>query len=286
MKNILTLLLAPLLSCSCIQKQETEKENAIQYTDKRNSKFKTPIKFEYLSDYPEIKDSAKFITNLRGAFDLKISESPVQQEGEKITAFKKVKINGSNQDYYFIEYDWKAGSTAEYPWKYQLILTKEGKLVKTLEAQRYEFVSIFPKENPFLLATIVTGQGNGGHDIYKVTADTLENVYEGYYDYDLRTYDAHEDSKIYEPNELKLTVKDFNNDGFNDFAFSGKIVLIQGLTPQGDWYDAETINGKEVNYSVDHPFKKIPVEYIFLYDKKTGHFKEKENYTEKYHLFK
>ncbi|WP_079242136.1 hypothetical protein [Chryseobacterium indologenes] len=275
MKKISLAVLLPLLILNC-----THKKESVQ-TGKENPNLKMSIPLEYLADYPAIKDSSKFITNLRQAFDLNIHESQVQQEGEKITVFKKVKINGSDQDYYFIEYDWKVGSTAEYPWKNQLILTQDGKLMKTLSAHRYELVSIFPKENPFLLVTSVTGQGNGGHELYKIAADSLVNIYEG----EVRTYDAHEDNKVYEPNELKLKIKDYNNDGFNDIAFTGNLLLIQGQTPQGDWYDFETINGKQVSYSVNNPFKKVPVEYIFLYDQKTGHFKEKENYVEKYKIF-
>lgn len=289
MKWFLSVIL-PLFIFNCTQKQETKKEEIIQIqnTNKEEEevvKPKVPTPFEYLKDYPAIKDSSRFILNLRQAFDLHIHESPSQQESEKITVFRKVKINGSNQDYYFIEYDWKAGSTSQYPWKYQLLLTKDGKLVKTLAAERYEFVSVFPKENPFLLATIVTGHGNGGHELYKITADSLENVYEGYYDTNLRTYDTHEDNKIYEPYELSLKIKDYNNDGFNDIAFKGKSVLTRGRTPDGIWYDFTTINGKQVNYSADHPFQKIPVEYIFLYDQKTKHFKAKEDYAEKYKIF-
>ncbi|MFZ4929204.1 hypothetical protein [Chryseobacterium sp. Mn2064] len=279
MKKPLPLFILFLFLINCGHKHQYTDKNHI--TEKEESNTKNVLQSEYLSDYPVIKDSAKFITNLRQTFDLSITESLDQQKSEKITFFKKIKINGSDQDFYLIEYDWITGPTAEYPWKFQIILTKEGKLVKKLYAQRFELVHIFPQQNPFLLTVSSTGKGNGGHDIYKMTADSMENVYEG----KIKTYDAHQDNKVYEPNELKLTIKDFNNDGFNDVAFSGKTVLIQGLTPQGDWYDSETINGKEVNYSVDHPFKKIPVEYIFLYDKKTGHFKEKENYTEKYHLF-
>ncbi|MBU4511747.1 hypothetical protein KKD19_00680, partial [Patescibacteria group bacterium] len=111
--------------------------------------------------------------------------------------------------------------------------------------------------------------------------DTLENVYEGYYDYSVKTYDAHDDNIIYEPNELTLKIEDFNNDGYNDISFYGKIVLIQGLTKDGIWFDSEIINGKEAVYSVDNPFKKIPIEFIFLYDKISEHFKAKENYSEK-----
>ncbi|UTX49923.1 hypothetical protein [Chryseobacterium sp. MA9] len=242
---------------------------------------KNEKKFEQISDYPKIKDSSLFIKNLRQTFDLTINESPEQEEGEKITAFKKVKINGSDQDYYFIEYDWKTGPTAGYPWKNQILLTSEGKLVKILFAQRYEFIKIFPKQNPFLLATLVTGHGNGGHEIYKVTADSLVNIYDG----NVKTYDTDEDNRVYEPHELQLKIKDYNNDGFNDIAFTGKIVLIQGRAPDGFWYDNTTINGRQVKYSVENPFKKFPVEYIFLYNQKTGHFKAKGDYREKYKLF-
>jgi len=275
MKKTLLSALLPLLILNCTHKkenvQQAEKENLISMH----------IPLEYLEDYPAIKDSSKFIQNIQQAFDLHVHESPVQQQREKITVFKKVKINGSDQEYYFIEYDWKTGPNAGYPWKNQLLLTQEGKLVKILSAEGYEFVSIFPKQNPFLLATLVTGHGNGGHEIYKVTADSLEDIYGG----NVRTYDAHEDNKIYEPHELQLKIKDYNNDGFNDIAFTGKLVFIQGRSPQGDWYDGTTIDGKQINYSVDHPFQKIPVEYIFLYDKKSGHFKAKEDYAEKYKLF-
>jgi len=285
MKKTFLSAIASLLILNCTQKQETKKEAIIQIQhtekDKEDVKPTAPTPFEYLADYPAIKDSSKFIQNLRQAFDLRIHESLSQQESEKITVFRKVKINGSDEDYYFIEYDWKAGPNAGYPWKNQIILTSNGKLVKTLFAQRYEFIKIFPKQNPFLLATIVTGHGNGGHEIYKITADSLVNIYDG----DVKTYDTDEDNKVYEPHELSLKIKDYNNDRFNDIAFTGKLVLIQGRTPDGFWYDNTTIDGREINYSVDNPYKKIPVEYIFLYDKKSGHFKAKENYAEKYKIY-
>lgn len=155
-------------------------------------------------------------------------------------------------------------------------MTTDGKLVKTLSGQRFDFITIFPHQKPFLLTITATAKGNGGHELYKISADTLENVYEGYYDYDVRTYDAHQDNRIYEPNELTLKVKDFNNDGFNDISFNGKIVLIQVQTKNGDWYDSETINGKTVTYSVGNPFKKIPVEFIFFTTNKQDTLKRKK----------
>lgn len=245
---------------------------------------KTEKVFKRVADFPTIKDTTQFIIELRQTFTLEVHENPVQKENEKITVFKKVKLYGSDKDFIFIEYDRNVGSMAEFPWKYQLILTTDGKLVKSLSGQRFNFVTIFPNQNPFLLTVTATAKGNGGHEIYKISADTLQNVYEGYFEYAVRTYDAHQDNRIYEPNELTLKIKDYNNDGFNDIAFVGKIVLIQGQTKNGDWFDSETINGKTITYSVDNPFKKIPVEFVFLYDKQTGHFKAKENYTEKYGL--
>lgn len=279
MKTLLTLIILTLTTFGCSNKQ-TPKDEKSTVTETQV----TDTIFKQVADFPIIKDTTKFIADLRQIFELEVDESPVQKANEKITTFKKVKIYGSDSDYFFIEYDYKVGCGAAFPYKYQLLLTTNGKLVKTLSGQRYEFIEIFKNENPFLMTVVGTSKGNGGHELYKISADTLENVYEGYFDYDVQTYDAHEDNKIYEPNELTLKVKDVNNDGFNDISFYGKTVLIQGQTKNGDWFDTETINGKEVTYSIDNPFKKISVEFIFLYDKQTRHFKSKENYTKKYGL--
>jgi len=271
--KITILILLMLIGTLCYVQIQKNEKLTVQETEKT---------FKFVTDFPIIKDTTLFIAELRQTFDLEIHESPVQKENEKITVFKKIKLYGSDEDYFLIEYDWIVGCMAEYPWKYQLLLTGNGKLVKILSGARFDFVTIFPNQNPFLLILVETSRGNGGHELYKISADTLENVYEGYFDYNIRTCDAYEDNRIYEPNELILNVKDFNNDGFNDISFSGKIVLIQGLTKNGIWYD-RIINGNEATtYSIDNPFMKIPIEFIFLYDKQSKHFKAKENYSEKY----
>ncbi|NNV54247.1 hypothetical protein [Limnovirga soli] len=279
MKTLLTLIILTLTTFGCSNKQ-TPKDEKSTVTETQI----TDTIFKQVAGFPTIKDTTKFIADLRQIFELEVDESSFQKANEKITTFKKVKIYGSDNDLFFIEYDYRDGSGAAFPWKYQILITKDGKLVKTLSGQRFEFVEIFKNENPFLLIVTGTSKGNGGHELYKFSADTLENVYEGYFDYAIRTYDAHQDNRIYEPNELTLKVKDFNNDGYNDISFYGTIVLIQGQSKNGDWFDSETINGKTITYSVDNPFKKIPVEFVFLYDKQTGYFKERENYTEKYGL--
>lgn len=280
MKAQLTLAILILIIFGCSNKQKVENSKS----DEKESIITEEKVFKQVNDFPKIKDTLQFITDLRQTLEFEVDESPFQKEKEKITVFKKIKLNGSDKDYFFIEYDYGAGSGASYPWKYQLILTKDGKHIKTLSAQRFEFVEIFKNENPFLMTVIATDKGNWGHEFYKISADTLQNVYEGYFNYSVRTYDAHQDNKIYEPNELKLNVKDFNKDGLNDISFNGKIVLIQG-TKYGHWFDSETINGKTITYSVENPFKKIPIEFIFLYDKQTRKFKAKENYNDKYKLY-
>ncbi len=153
-------------------------------------------------------------------------------------------------------------------------MTTDGKLIKALSGQRFEFVTIFPNQNPFLLTLNSTSNGNGGHEIFKVTADTLENVYEGYFNYELQTYDANQDQSVFVPNELKIRFKDMNKDGVNDIVFSGQKFMLGKYTKDNFWYDAE--NGKP--FTVENPAERIPIKYIFLYDIKTGHFKAKEKY--------
>ena len=124
------------------------------------------------------------------------------------------------------------------------------------------------------MIVIATAKGNGGHEIYKISADTLENVYEGYYDYDVPTYDAHEDQSINEPFELNIAFKDENKDGFNDIVFTGQKLMLGKYTKDSSWYDVE--NGKP--FSIENPAERISIKYIFLYDKQTGYFKAKEKF--------
>jgi hypothetical protein len=272
MKILLTFMILIPTTFGCVIKHVSKEE-------------KTDTILRQVVSFPTISDTISFITELQQVFDIEVDEASEQKANKKITTYRKVKIYGSDNDYIFIEYDYGYGCMASFPWKYQLLLTTSGKLVKSFSSQRFDFVTIFPNQNPFLMTVFVTAKGNGGHEIYKISSDTLENVYEGYFDNTVRTYDAHQDNRFYEPNELILRIKDYNNDGVNDIAFVGKIVLIEGQTKNGDCFDSEMINEKLITYSVDNPFKKIPIEFIFLYDKQKGHFKAKEKYTEKYSLY-
>lgn len=258
------------MAVSCTNKQHL-KEDKLSLEKMHHQK---EIVFELVSDFPIIKDTTQFVKELQKTFKLEVQESIVQKENEKITAYKKVKLYGSDKDFIFIEYDWKVGSMAKFPWKYQLLLTTDGKLIKILSGHRFEFVTIFPNQNPFLLVVIATPKGNGGHEIYKISSDTLENVYEGYYDFDINTYDAYEDHSVFEPNELNIGFKDYNKDGFNDIFFTGQKLMLGKYTKDSLWYDVE--NGKL--FTIENPAERISIEYIFLFDKQTGHFKTKHKY--------
>jgi hypothetical protein len=232
----------------------------------------TPIQTEHvfkeIIGLPPIKDKAIFMEKLKGFCNFEIDTMSSFREMEKVTTYEKVKIYGSDKDFYLVEYDYGDGCMAAFPWKYQVLFTTKGELVKILDVSRFELVEIFPKEPPFLLTVVATTNGNGVHEIFKMTADTLQNILQC----EVRTYDSHEDRSVYEPNELRFTKKDFNKDGINDIAFKGKLVMLMKQTKDGIWYDG------------DNPAEKIPIEFIFLYDKQSGRFKEKEDYVKKYHF--
>lgn len=168
--------------------------------------------------------------------------------------------------------------TGSYPWKYQLLINEEGRSIGTVSAERVRLVNIFPQQNPFLLALLVTGKGNGGHHLYAIKADTMENVYEGYYDYAIKTYDRHMDMAVFNPSELNIRFADNNHDGFNDIIFTGEKLMLGGFSKDSLWYDVLIKDGKEFHYSPESPAARIPIKFIFLYDQKTGHFKAKEPY--------
>ncbi|MDB5202934.1 MAG: hypothetical protein JWQ27_2343 [Ferruginibacter sp.] len=221
--------------------------------------------FKRISAFPEIVDTPGFIVELQKNCHLEM-EATSPKVNQSISAYSKIQLFGSNKEYIFLEYDYKDGSMASYPWKYQFVFTQEGKLIKILGALSFEFIEIFPEQNPFLMIVNSTGKGNGGHEIYRISSDSLENIFDGFSDYFPRTYDAHEDNNINRPYGLQLKIYDANKDGLNDIVFSGKIIHNKL---------SNSIDDKKNNVI-------IRVDYIFLYDKPTGHFMEKEDYSKKF----
>ncbi|MDD2983448.1 MAG: hypothetical protein PHQ74_08670 [Crocinitomicaceae bacterium] len=279
MKSIVWFLLLTSILFGCSnQSSKVENSKALEIETIADT-----VRFQ-IAGFPVIVDTTQFIANLISVYNLEVELDPNRINSDAITVYKKVKIHGSTADYLLIEYDYKNGSTAAFPWKYQLLLNSAGKLVHTFNALRFEFLSVFPNQNPFLLTVTATGKGNGKHQLYKMRNNELVNVLDENLEAHLQTYDAHEDDRINEPSELSIHIQDDNTDGFNDLFFRGNVVFTQGMTKNGHWFDSEIINGKQVDYSAQNPFKKIPVEYIFLYDQQSGHFKVKENYKEKYNL--
>jgi hypothetical protein len=263
---------------------QKKNENAIAKIEQDTAKSNDQI-FALIREYPLIKDTANFIQQLKKNGNLEPCFLPVGPEvKESITYYKKIKLNGSNHDYILCEYNYEYGCNADFPWKHQLFFTPNGKLINVLSAFRFELLKVFSNQKPFLLTVVSTARGNGGHQLFKISADTLENVYEGYTDFQTKTYDACEDEAVYEPNELKVSLKDFNGDGYNDLAFNGKLVLIMGMTKDSMWYDIHVRGKDATSYSIDHPFKKLPIQYVYLYNSTTGHFVESKKFSKKYKI--
>lgn len=230
-------------------------------------------RFTLVNSFPKISDTLEFIKNLKENCHL---EDDVHNNFETISYFKKVKLFGSDKEFYIIEYDFQDGSTAAFPWKHQLVFDMTGKLIKIFSDIRLDLVKIFPKENLFLFGVSSTGHGNGWHQVSKINTDTIENVYTGFLGNRPQTYDRDADNTINEPYEFHYRISDINHDGFNDIVFYGKIVLIQGRTKSGVWYDTETRDGKVLSYSINNPFKKIPVTFVFLYNSKVDNLLSRE----------
>lgn len=281
---LITIFVIILVLSSC-ENRTNPKSNNINVQNNITGKTITIPRFSQLSEYPNIKDTAKFIKELKSNFNIVVDEDEISRRGvnESITTYSKVKINGSDKNYFLVEYDYHEGCGVAFPWKHQVILKSNGELVKVLESTRFEFLTIHQNENPYLVCMVSSSFGNGGHEIYKITADTLENVYEGYYHYKTKTFDCHHDQKVFEPYELKIKVKDYNNDGYNDISFSGKKVYLIKFDKYGRYAGDLDYDYKEKK---DKNFKKVPIKYIFYYNKQNGHFVAKEDYTDKEDFYK
>ena len=199
------------------------------------------------------KDSLILINSIKSA--TRFEQDTAYKKYEKISAFKRINIMGANEKIVFIEFEYGNTSGASWPGKFQTLFTANGRLIGSVFAESYKFVNINKNENPYLFTLETTQHGNGGHSLYKLNGDTLEDSYDGFSDCYLRTYDSNEDYSINEPFELKLSIKDFNNDGFNDISFSGSLITND---------------------------KKTPVSFQFIFNKQTGHFIEKEDYCKRY----
>ena len=271
------LILISFLTISCNQKIQERKE--IKQTDtlsiidttlkvevlnkvdslKVDEKFEfQTIPFEVEKYYSKKLDTINFIKDLEGNCHL----YPSRKNSKKLDNFEKIKLNGSAKEFYFIEYSFPYSSNAEFPGKFQIVLNNEGKLLKVISAVRIDIVKINPKENPYLFTFISTAHGNGGHEIYRINKDTIEQVYDGFLGYRPQTYSTGYGNEINIPNELNHKFVDENNDGLNDLTFFGKVRY------------------SKIDLGTED--KIADVKFIFLYNKTNGHFTEKEDYSEKY----
>ena len=216
------------------------------------------IRFKIEKYYPKVSDTSDFIKALEENCHLYSSE----RNSKSLEKFKKIKINGSTEEFYYIEYSYSISSNAEFPGRYQIVLDNTGNFLKAISAVRVDIAKIMPSENPYLFALLSTAKGNGGHEIYRISNDTLEQIYEGFLGNRPQTYSTGYDNEVNIPYELNHKFSDENSDGLNDVTFFGKVRYSKIALGADD--------------------KIVPVKFVFLYNKANGHFVEKEDYSEKY----
>ena len=133
-------------------------------------------RFEIEKYYPKVSDTFNFIKALEENCHLYSNE----RNSKSLDKFKKIKLNGSTKDFYYIEYSYPISSNSEFPGRYQIVLDNKGKFLKAISAVRLDIVKILPTENPYLFAFLSTAHGNGGHDIFRINEDTVEQVFDGF----------------------------------------------------------------------------------------------------------
>lgn len=216
------------------------------------------VPFEIDKYYPTVSDTINFIKALEQNCHLSSND----RNFKTLDKFQKIKLNGSTKKFYYIEYSFPISSNAEFPGKYQIILNTKGDLLKVLSAVRVDLEEIQPSENPYLFALFSTAHGNGGHSVFRINSDTIQQVYDGFLGYRPQTYSTGYGNEINIPNELRHKFSDENNDRLNDIIFFGKVRY------------------SKIDLGTED--KIATVKFVFLYDKSNGHFTEKEDYSEKY----
>lgn len=272
-----TLIFISLLTVSCNQNLQDDKNT--QYIDTVNvvdttlkgkdlvetaktepvEKFEyQTVRFEIEKYYQKVLDTSNFIKALEENCHLYSN----QRNTKRLDKFKRIKLNGSTKDFYYIEYSYPISSNAEFPGRYQIVFDGNGKFLKAISAVRVDIVRILTTENPYLFALLSTAHGNGGHSIFRINKDTIEQVCDGFLGYRPQTYSTGYGNEVNIPNELYHKFSDENNDGLNDVTFFGKVRY------------------SKIDLGTDD--KIAPVKFIFLYNVANGHFVEKEDYSEKY----
>ncbi|RFS17049.1 hypothetical protein D0T08_10260 [Emticicia sp. C21] len=108
----------------CADKKTSKEALNVPETEQKTGRIFKPV-----ADFPVIKDTAKFIAELKQTFGVKVYQMPYQEKVNKITTFRKVKIYGSEKDFILIEYNWGTGAMVDYPWVYHHSLPELSKKI-------------------------------------------------------------------------------------------------------------------------------------------------------------
>ena len=219
-----------------------------------------------ISALPNISDTSMLIAAIRMKYNLEVDDTHGIEES--ITECNFITIGTGNHKLVLLEYDYKDGCMAAYPWKYQVFLN-EG-CTTPLHIGSYDAIQPIELNNEkYILTTSSTGKGNGIHKLLTYSNDSIINVLDLDYN-DVPTVDSHGDDGYY-VNPLITSVKDYNLDGYDDLIFSGRRKMLMARTKSGDHYNLE-----ESEYFIK------PVAFVFLFDSTKNKYSAQEDYWKKY----
>ena len=114
-------------------------------------------RFEIEKYYTKVLDTTSFIKSFEENCHLYSND----RNHKQLDRFKRLKLNGSAKDYYYIEYSFPISSNAEFPGRYQIVLDSKGIFLQVISAVRVDIVKILPAESPYLFALLSTAHGYG-----------------------------------------------------------------------------------------------------------------------------
>lgn len=224
-------------------------EDAITRENKRYEKV-----FAAILDTAWYQDSARFLQKLDNAYGL------LNTKG-KISKFERALLFGYTDTIYSVEYSIPIDSICENkPHQQQFLFNRDGQLLHQDQATSAQFIEIWEDQAPVLMTLNISCEGKGKHHFYKYENGRLIDIFNVFLGDEQTpyTYLNIADSVCFDPLELKLIIKDLNNDDYNDLLFSGKKIVLKDETGR--------------KYPTWKPYQKELIVYKFIYKPAKGLF--------------
>lgn len=205
-----------------------------------------------------IKDSAAFVQQL-----LETYRPQATTAAARLHRMDRQALFGREDSIWVIDVRWPAGDVARHR---QFFFNEKAQLLQQSTAQKWGFYFLLKEAAPFLVLLNAPPGGEGHHQIMRGTEETLIDIFNPLTDPPLPTFDALPNAFINQPQELELLVIDENQDGWNDLLFVGERLQLE--------------DGSDKVYTLDKPFQKEPIRWVFLYHPVKQQFLAAENYWE------